>query len=101
MAGRSTTTPLGRSSSGQARPLEEIPNRRGLGPGLAVLALPVLCCGGPLVVAALGAASAATLGVVGGVVGGALAVVAVALWVRHQQRATFCAPVYERANGGE
>lgn len=95
MAGRSTTTLGGRSSSGPARPPEEIPERKGLGPGLALLALPVLCCGGPAIVAALGAASAATLGVVGSVLGGVLVAVAIALWARHHHRAAFCPPARE------
>ena len=90
-----TTTPLGRPASGPSagaagggRPA----GRKGPGAGLALLALPILCCGGPAIVGALGAASAATLGMVGGVVGGVLVAVAVVLSVRLRHRQAACCP---------
>lgn len=67
--------------------------RKGPGAALLLLVLPVLCCGGPLIFAGLAAASAATLGVVGGVIGAVLLAVAVGLFVRHRHRtAACCAP---------
>ncbi len=71
-------------SAGPAR------ERSGLGPIVVLLALPVLCCGGPAIVAALAAASAATLGVVGGAIGAVLLAVALGLVVRHRRRASAC-----------
>jgi hypothetical protein len=96
---RFTTTPVGRSSSGPARSPEGggPSERKGSGAGLALLALPILCCGGPAIVAALGAASVATLGVVGGVVGGFLVAFAVVLWVRHHRRRVACCPPMRQA----
>jgi hypothetical protein len=71
--------------------------RKSLGPSLALLILPILCCGGPAIVAALAAASAVTLGVVGGLLGGALLTVAGALWRRHRHRSVACCdPVPEQ-----
>lgn len=74
-----------------ARPPEE---KRGPWAALLFLLAPLLCCG-PLILAALATASAATLGTVGGIIGGLLAAVAVALWVRHRRRtgAACCPPV--------
>ena len=64
--------------------------RKGPGAALLLLVLPVLCCGGPLIFAALAAAGAATLGVVGGVIGAVLLAVAVGLFMRHRHRAAAC-----------
>jgi hypothetical protein len=80
--------PPGEVSPGTRAPDQE----KGPGAALLLLALPVLCCGGPAIVAALAAASAATLGVVGGVVGAVLLAVALGLWVRHRRRGVCCAP---------
>jgi hypothetical protein len=63
--------------------------RNGPRAGLLLLALPVLCCGGPAIVAGLAAASAVTLGVVGGVLGTVLAAVALGWWM-HRRRASSC-----------
>lgn len=59
-----------------------------------LVVLPLLCCGGPLIFVALASVGAATLGTVGGVIGGLLVVVAVALWVRRRRRSgsACCAP---------
>jgi hypothetical protein len=67
-------------------------DKKGPGASLLLLVLPVLCCGGPAVVAALAAASAATLGVVGGIVGSVLLAVAIGLIVRHRRRGACDAP---------
>lgn len=70
---------------------------RGKGPGAALLllVLPVLCCGGPLIIAALASASAVTLGVAGGGLGVVLLAAAVVwLWLRQRRRAALrcCSP---------
>ena len=46
------------------------PEKRRPGAGLLFLLAPLLCCGGPLIIALLATASAATLGTVGAVLGG-------------------------------
>lgn len=69
--------------------------KKGPGAALLVLVLPVLCCGGPAIVAALAAASAATLGLVGGIIGAVLLAVAIGLFMRHRRRAACCAPAQE------
>lgn len=95
MEGRpSSPPPRGPASGFPARPLAGAPpaERRGPGATLALLALPILCCGGPAIIGALGAASAATLGVVGAVIGGILMAVAIVLWVRHRHRRAACCP---------
>ncbi|MDA8360175.1 MAG: hypothetical protein M0Z95_28625 [Actinomycetota bacterium] len=69
--------------------------KRGPGATLLLLVLPVLCCGGPAIFAALAAASAATLGLVGGIIGTILLAVAIGLFVRRRRRAVCCA---EREN---
>jgi hypothetical protein len=82
-----------RELSPRTQALAEKPaEKRGPGAALLLLALPVLCCGGPAIFAALAAASAATLGVVGGVFGAVLLPIALGLWVRHRRRAACCAP---------
>jgi len=78
----------GRPVAGAAGPRPE--ERKGPGGALWLLVLPVLCCGGPAIVAALAAASAATLGVVGGVIGALLLAVALGLVVRHRRRTSAC-----------
>jgi hypothetical protein len=52
--------------------------------------LPVLCCAGPAILAALAVASAAALGVARGVIGAVLLAVAAGLCVRHRRRADAC-----------
>lgn len=64
--------------------------REGRGPSVWFLAVPVLCCSGPAIFAALAAASAVTLGVVGGVTGAALLVAALGLFLQHRRRAACC-----------
>jgi len=64
--------------------------RKGPGAALWLLVLPVLCCGGPAIVATLAAAGAATLGVAGGVIGALLLAVALGLVVRHRRRTSAC-----------
>jgi len=64
--------------------------RKGPGAWLLLLVLPVLCCGGPLIIGALAAASAAALGVLGGVIGAILVAIAVGLWMRHRHRVAAC-----------
>lgn len=66
--------------------------KRGPGMSLLLLLLPVACCGGPFIIAALAAAGAATLGVAGGIVGAIVVAVAVGLWIRHWRRAAACCP---------
>ncbi len=81
-----TQRPGGLGLRSQA-PAEE----KGPGAALVLLVLPVLCCGGPLIFGALAAASAATLGVVGGILGAVLLAVAIGLIMRHR-RAACCTP---------
>jgi len=69
--------------------------KKGPGAVLLLLVLPVLCCGGPAIVAALAAASVATLGLVGGIVGAVLLAVAIGLFVRHRRRGACCIPAQE------
>ncbi len=72
--------------------------RKGLG-WLAVLAIPVACCGGPLLVVALAAAGAAAWGGLGA--GAAIAVAVTLLVVVRRRRAGACgAPVCEPPAGG-
>jgi protein-S-isoprenylcysteine O-methyltransferase Ste14 len=70
------------------------------GPGAAILLVlaPLLCCGGPLILAGLATASAATLGAIGGVIGALLITVGAWVWVRHRRRnGTACRPAALRA----
>ena len=80
------SSPGTRAGSGTDVPEE----RKGPGASLLLLALPVLCCGGPFIFGALAAASAATLGVVGGVIGAFLVAIAAGLWVRRRHRVAAC-----------
>lgn len=81
---------------GEPSPRTQAPDeKKGPGAGLLLLALPVLCCGGPLIVGALAAAGAATLGAVGGAVGAVILAVAIGLFVRRRRRAACCAPAQE------
>jgi len=83
----------GERARGELNPHTQTPaEKKGPGPALLLLVLPVLCCGGPAIVATLAAASAATLGVVGGIVGAVLLAVAIGLFVRHRRRGACCAP---------
>jgi Flp pilus assembly protein TadB len=87
----STDAAEGRLDAGGDRTARE---RGGLGAGLVVLALPVLCCAGPVLVAALAAASAAVLGLVAGLVGVALAALAAALVLRRRRREGCTRPLH-------
>jgi membrane associated rhomboid family serine protease len=70
-----------------ARSAVNVPERRGPGAALLLLLAPLLCCGGPLIIVGLASASAATLGAVGGVLGGVLmAALAITLWARRRRR---------------
>ncbi len=60
--------------------------RKGPGAIVWLLALPVLCCAGPAILAVVAAAGAATLGLAGGVLGALLAVVALGWWLRRRRR---------------
>ncbi|MGC8514490.1 MAG: hypothetical protein ACP5P1_15895 [Acidimicrobiales bacterium] len=61
---------------------------------LLLLLAPLVCCGGPLILAGLATASAATLGAVGAVVGLGLVGVGAALWVRRRRRMeSACCPL--------
>ena len=62
--------------------------KHGPGAALLLLLLPVACCGGPAIFAALAATSAATLGVAGGIIGAVLLAVAIGLFVRHRRSAS-------------
>lgn len=62
------------------------PERRGPRATLLWVLAPLLCCGGPLLLAVLATASAATRGAVGGAIGALLLAVALAVWVRRRRR---------------
>ena len=66
--------------------------RKGPGASVLLLVLPVLCCGGPAIFAALAAASAAILGVVGGAIGAVLLLVVLGLYLRHRRHGACCVP---------
>ena len=94
----SHATPPQASPRAGAGPGARAPEERKGGAALFLLAIPmVLCCGGPLIFAALAAASAATLGVVGGVIGAVLLAVGLGLFVRHCRRAAACCAPGEKA----
>lgn len=58
---------------------------------LLVLA-PLLCCGGPLLLGVFASAGAATLGTVGAVIAGLIAVATVGFWLRRRRSAAPCCP---------
>lgn len=64
--------------------------RKGPGAAVLLLALPLLCCGGPAIVAALAAASTAVLGAVGSVAAGFLVALAISLRSRRRRRPSAC-----------
>lgn len=69
------------------------PEKRGPGAAILLVLAPLLCCGGPLILAGLATASAATLGTIGAVVGVVLVAAAVLVWVRRRHRAeAACCP---------
>ncbi len=83
----------GERAHGELSPRAQAPaEKKGPGAALLLLVFPVLCCGGPAIFAALAAASVATLGVLGGIIGAVLLAVALGLFVRHRRRAACCAP---------
>jgi len=83
----------GESAHGELSPRTQTSaEKKGPGASLLLLLVPLLCCGGPAIVAALAAASAATLGAVGAVVGAVLLAVAIGLFVRRRRRGVCCAP---------
>ena len=98
MAVTHATPPDANQRAGERRPEELSPRgqapaeKKGPGAALLLLVLPVLCCGGPAIFVALAAASAATLGAVGGIIGAFLLAVALGLFLRHRRRAACCAP---------
>lgn len=67
------------------------PEQRGLGAPFFLLAIPVLCCAGPAVVATASVVGAATLGMVGGTLGVALTAVAMVVFLR-RRHARCCTP---------
>jgi hypothetical protein len=76
-------------------PLRPPDERRGRWVPLLFLLAPLVCCVGPFLFAALATAGAATLGTVGGVIGGLVIAAAAVVWIRHRRRAgaTCCPPV--------
>ncbi|MGC8512696.1 MAG: hypothetical protein ACP5P1_06630 [Acidimicrobiales bacterium] len=64
------------------------PKKRGPGAAILLVLAPLLCCGGPLILAGLATASAATLGTVGAVIGVVLVAAAVLVWVRRRRQHT-------------
>ena len=85
--------PAGARADGALSPrTQALAEKKGPGAALLLLGLPVLCCGGPAIFAALAAASAAILGAVGGIIGAVLLAVAIGLFVSHRRRAACCAP---------
>jgi hypothetical protein len=68
--------------------------RRGLGTIAMLVLAPLLCCAGPLILGALAATGAATLGTLGGVIGGIALALGVGVWITRRRRgaAACCAP---------
>lgn len=86
-----------RSEPGPAQAVEE---KRGPGAAILLVLVPLLCCGGPLLLGALATAGTATLGTVGGVAAGLIALATVGLWLRRRRRAgAACCPPASRAWG--
>lgn len=82
----------GERAHGEPSPRTHSPvEEKGPGAALLLLALPVLCCGGPAVVAALATAGVATRGVVGGMIGAVLLAVAFGLFLRRRRHRACCA----------
>lgn len=80
----------GPAQPGSAQPVKE---KRGPGAAILLVLAPLLCCGGPLILGVLATAGAATLGTVGGVVAGLIALATVGLWLRRRRRAgAACCP---------
>lgn len=83
------------SSSGRFEPGPAQPVKEKQGPGAAILLVlaSLLCCGGPLLLGALATAGAATLGTVGAVIAGLIAMATVGFWLRRRRRAgVACCP---------
>jgi hypothetical protein len=81
---------FGRFEAGPVQPVKE---KRGPGAAILLVLAPLLCCGSPLLLGALATAGAATLGTVGGVVAGLIAVTAAGFWLRRRRRAgAACCP---------
>jgi hypothetical protein len=88
---------FGRFEAGPVQPVRE---KRGPGAAILLVLAPLLCCGGPLLLGVLATAGAATLGTVGGVVAGLIAVTAVGLWYRRRRQASAdCCPPGGKAWG--
>lgn len=86
----SSDPPVPRIGAGPDSGSRQPEERKGPRAGLLLLVLPVLCCGGPAIVAGLAAASAVTLGVLGGVLGAVLTAAALGWWMHRRRRASAC-----------
>ncbi len=88
-----TQTERGSRAEGHREP-PQVPAQAASAPSgwgwLLVLVPMAICCGGPLLVGALAAASAATLGTVGGILGALLALAAGFWWHRRRRRGAAC-----------
>lgn len=82
--GTGTGSTSGRFVPGPVQPVEE---KRGPGAAILLVLAPLLCCGGPLLLGAFATAGAATLGTVGAVMAGLIAVATVGFWLRRRRRA--------------
>lgn len=76
------------------RPVRPDGERKGPGAAILLVLAPLVCCGGPLILAGLATASAATLGTVGGIVAAVLVALAAGIWIRRRRRsgAACCPP---------
>jgi hypothetical protein len=79
----------------------QVRQKEGFGFAWLFLLAPLACCLGPLIVGSLAVASAATLGAVGGVIGGLGIGVAVLLILRHRRCSTgACSTLGALGSGG-
>lgn len=88
--GTGTGSISGRFEQGPVQPVKD---KRGPGAAILLVLAPLLCCGGPLLLGAFATAGAATLGTVGAVIAGLIAVTTVGFWLRRRRRAgAACCP---------
>jgi hypothetical protein len=92
-----SSAPSGRGAAGRPSPAAHEAEEKKSGWLFLALLPMALCCGGPVLLGALAAASAATLGTIGGVLGGVLILGLLAWWLHRRHLASpCCSPAVER-----